>query len=314
MAVIHVTERARFKGCRRSWHFQDKECLQRPVDRMDARWIGRGIHAGLAGYYLGKDPIVSFHDWLDAKLSQSEHDATVLEEIVTLVGGILLGYIEYARANDSFDVVAVEESFTVPIPGTRNRLVGTLDLVVRDRGKLWVIDHKSVRTFVSPDTLDLDDQMTAYLYLVWKHFGEMPKGAIYNQLRKKLPVEPLLLKSGQALSRDKSIDTTTEKYLAAIRAHGFDSEEYADILEKVACNEFFRREIIPRNTNELQTFEENLVFESREMASKQTPIYPNPSRDCIYCDYIQLCKAQNERGDVESLKKALFVVEAGRRL
>ncbi len=50
------------------------------------------------------------------------------------------------------------------------------------------------------------------------------------------------------------------------------------------------------------------------MASKQTPIYPNPSRDCIYCDYIQLCKAQNERGDVESLKKALFVVEAGRRL
>ena len=320
--VIHVTERSTFKQCRRLWDYQYKQGLQHPTDRIDARWIGKGVHFALAEYYRGNDWKTYLDGWFEIKIEEHVQQTPLtadtsakIEEIKTLVNAMLKGYELYAEEKDDFEVIGTEIALSVPIPGTDGGfLAGTIDMIVRRHGKLWVFDHKTFASFADPVSLELDDQMTAYLWLVWRTYGEMPAGAVYNQLRKKIPAEPMLLKDGTRLSKDKSIDTTTAKYLEAINRNGFNPDDYEDILDKISLNEFFRREVIPRNPHELETFEEFLTFECLDMINPMIPLYPNATRDCTYCDYQTLCKSQNEKGDTESLKNNLYVVDFERRL
>jgi hypothetical protein len=321
MPIIHVTERQDFKTCRRLWKYAYKENLKLPEDPLNALWIGRGVHAGLATYYRGGDPLAGFHIWLDKKLPPHKRDALdeeswrKLQEIITLSETMLTNYKTFAERNDAFEVVAVETPLSVLVPGTKARLQGTLDLLIRKNNHLWVFDHKTCASFVDQQHLDIDDQMTAYQWLVWKTCGEQPAGAIYNELRKKIPATPYLLKSGKSLSKDRSIDTTPDIYRKAIQENGFDESDYADVLARIGQNEFFRRTTIPRNKHELETFGKWLVYEAREMTSKKTPLYPNPNQlFCGWCDYKILCKAENEGGDVKSLREALYVAEPGRRI
>lgn len=332
---IHVTERATFKACRRLWYYQSREHLKRLRESKNALWLGRGYHYALAEYYLRykQEPVLDlestklfivgkFHEWLSSKITFEERlslatsEEAELEEMITLAEGMLTGYIDTYYQKDTFEVVGVEMPLRVKIPGTKHYLVGTLDMLVRQKGKLWVVDHKGFTQFADPEDLELDDQMTAYMYLVSKVLGEVPGGAIYNQLRKKLPVKPVVLKSGKALSKDKSIDTTHALYMQAILENGFDPTDYADILAKLKLNEFYKREPIYRNKAELQTFEKHLVEEVREMTKKHLALYPSPSKDCKWrCrDYKILCKCQNEGGDIESLKDSLYIVDAERSL
>lgn len=313
---IHVTERQVFKQCRRRHYYEYRLHLHPKVEKKGPLWVGRAGHAGLAAYYQGQDALLGLDEWLQAKLTgeESGEELREIDEAVALVRSILERYPEFAQENDDFQVVGVEMPLEYPIPRTRVTLVGTLDLLVRKQGRLWVVDHKFLQSFADPEVLELDDQMSAYLYLVWKTFDEVPGGAIYNQLRKKVPAIPFRLKAG-GLSKNRSIDTTKEIYLGEILRLGLDPADYADILAALEANEFFRREPIARNWRELDNFGRYLEMEAREMFSKTTPIYPAPSRDCLWsCPYRFLCKIENEGGDFDGAREALFYEQEGRIL
>lgn len=317
---VHVTDRQAFKACRRMWGYRNREHLQPVKESTGALWLGKGIHVGMETYYTGGDAIQGFRSWLDQKVSADDiskmwpDEKFKLNEIITLAETMLTRYIDFAKKHDDFEVVDVEKTLRVQVPNTKYYLVGTLDLLVRRKGKLWIVDHKSYQQFVDPTDLELDDQMTAYMWLVSQVYGEMPGGAIYNQLRKKIPTEPKVLKSG-GLSKDKGIDTTYEKYLEAINTNGLDPNDYQDILEKLKHNQYFKRELIARNANELKTFGLHLTDEVTDMMNPNLPLYPNPTRDCQWrcADYRSLCKCQNEGGDIEYFKDRLYVIEEGRR-
>ena len=337
--LLHVTERQDFKTCRRMWKYKYVEHLHKNQESQGALWTGRMLHFALAAYYEqvlddGKHPLPK-KDYLDLLLSSADFwlsqkvtpeirnrlgplEMSTMNDTINLVNGMLTNYLDTYYMQDKFEVVAVEEPIEVQIPGTNHFLVGTLDMVVRWKGKLWVLDHKGYKQFADPSALELDDQMTAYCYLLWKKFGEYPAGAIYNELRKSLPCEPMLLKDGKKLSKDKSIDTTPEKYIATIQKHGFDISEYDDILAKLEDNEFFKREIITRNKHELQAWEDNLVLEALDMdrAVKKNIMYPSPTKDCSWhcSEYRILCKCENEGGNAAGLKKMCYFVNAERLL
>lgn len=315
MVEVHVTERHTFKQCRRKYQFNYREFLQRKEEPTNKMWFGRGIHEGLAYYYSGRGhPIDGFTKWLadqypDAKLQSMVHEERMrVYEAESLGKGMLDGYYRVALQNDDFQVEKVEVPLGIRIRGTYGVLVGTIDVIARRDGRIWVIDHKTSDSFIDPQILELDDQMTAYLWLVWKTYGEMPAGAIYNQLRRTLPVEPMLLKDGKRLSKDKSIDTTPDIYLKTVKEHGFNPDDYQDILQKLGVeNRFFRRELIARNSHELRTFESFLLPEYREMTSRNTPMYPHPTRDCIWgCEFMSLCRSMNEGGDWKALASELY--------
>lgn len=296
--------------------------LVQKKEPMKALWIGRGLHYGLAQYYRdGSDPVIAMKEWLDLKVPPKDYaemwedEKQQLRDVETLLTAMLTNYLPYAEANDDFEIVAVEEPISIRIPGTYLWLQGTLDVVLRRRGKLWVLDHKGYQAFVDPSDLELDDQMTAYLWLVYMKYGEMPAGAIYNQLRKKVPAEPMLLKDGKRLSKDKSIDTTPEIYRAAIKANNFDEADYEEFLHNLEGNEFFRREYIARSEYELTHFATNLKEELREMKKPNLPLYPNPGRDCSWgCSYKMLCLCENTGGDLKGLIDANYMKVDGRVL
>jgi hypothetical protein len=277
------------------------------------------MHNGVAGYYSGKPIRQEFEEWLKRRISKSElaaldeGDRKRFNDAVELVRSMLDGYPAFAkRADDWKEVVAVEKTITQKIPGTEVYLRGSPDLIVRRKGRLWIVEHKSYVSFVDPRDLELDDQMTAYCWLVLKEYGQMPAGAIYNQFRKKIPKTPQLLKNG-TLSKKKNIDTTYAKYVEAVKKYKLRKADYEDVLKKISFKEFYRREIIARSPRELTTFEENLKAEALEMTSVHTVLYPNATHECnARCIFTLLCKAENEGGDLASLIEHNYVIREGR--
>lgn len=317
---IHVTERDTFKFCRRQWKYAYQENLHPAEEYKGALWIGKGTHYALAEYYkTGRDPIDGFREWLRTKVDPDEFmmlyddQQQALEGTVVLIEEMLTGYMDFAQKHDDFKVVAVEFPIRVRIPGSPAYLVGTLDMVVQRAGKLWVVDHKTYQSFVTAEQLQKDDQMKAYLWLLWQKTGKVPAGAIYNQFRKKIPATPLLLKNGKALSKDKSIDTTAERYRRAIKGYGFEEADYTDLLAYLEGNEFFRREEVAHTKTSLANFTTQLTAEMQDMCNPKAPIYPYIKRDCSWgCSYKMLCDSDDEGGDTQSLKNFHYFVQKGR--
>lgn len=335
---ISVTERRGFKGCRRAWYYRNVKNLVPATEPRTAMWLGRGVHAALAALYsarqvdqrsvlasidhLRRTTLQGLDTWIETVLPPGEREKLSgdelrqLNEQKALMVGMLIGYLDAYHAVDSqWEVLGVEEAFSVKLPGTRCRLVGHLDLLIRDgQGDLWVVDHKTCRSFTEPSSLVFDDQMSAYLYLVEKTVGETPRGAIYNQLRKKIPGVPGLLQSGNALSK-AGIDTTPEVYLATIEKHGFDPNDYSEILTKIQAQPgYFVREPVTRSPREFVVYEAQLKTEYYNMrqARKDGEFYPNPSWDCDYCWYQSLCRLAMEGADTTEVEESLFRVQEGR--
>ena len=324
MQTIRVTERAAFKRCRRRWKYQSLMELVPIAEPRGALWLGTAVHYGLEQYYRdGKDPWVATQEWLDMKLPELHledmwpEERAKFNDTTDLMASILVGYVPFAQEHDDFEIVAVEENLEVHIPGTRVKLGGKIDVLTRrgPKRQLWPLDHKTAAQYVDISVLEMDDQMTAYLWLVWQVHGEIPGGALYNELRKKIPAQPEVLVRG-GLSKKKNVDTTYEIYLTAIKNNHLNPEDYADILEflRNKPDGFYRREAVARTKYELEHFAQNLIPEARAMNSKLTPLYPSPTRDCSWdCQYRDLCLCETTGGDLDSLIESLYEFAPGGR-
>jgi len=325
MQIVRVTERAAFKRCRRRWKYQSLMELVPIAEPRGALWLGTGVHYGLEQYYRdGADPWLAAQEWLDMKLPELHledmwpEERVKFNETTDLMASILTGYVPFAQEHDDFEVVGVEENLEVHVPGTRVKLGGKVDVLTRrgPKAQLWPMDHKTAAQYVDISVLEMDDQMTAYLWLVWQVYGELPGGALYNELRKKVPAQPEVLVRG-GLSKKKNVDTTYEIYLQAIKNNHLNPEDYADILEflRNKPDGFYRREAVARTKYELEHFAENLVPEAKAMNSKNTPLYPSPTRDCSWdCQYRDLCLCETTGGDLDSLIESLYEhADGGRR-
>lgn len=320
LTEIHVTDRRIFKECRNKYRFQILDRLATKDSRVDALFIGVGGHHVLAEHYKALmeeskpiDMVDAFQQWLYNKAEEVNARQGRFEwpdgETLEMIHGILRGYQEhYADKDGDWKVLAVETNMKAKIPGTNVTLTGTVDLVVKWHGSIWIVDHKFLRSIsdsLAPQ-LEMDDQMTAYLWLASQN-GIQARGCIYNVIRKKLPTVPEILKSG-ALSKNKSIDTTQATYLKAIHDNGLNPEDYVDILDALGVkpNNFFHREPVARNRRELQFFQDDLTYEARDMTSKNTRYYPTPGMSCGWCQFRSLCKGEREGADVEYTVQHLY--------
>jgi len=294
------------------WDWNYRQGLVPLKTGVGALWFGTGVHVALATYYrYGSAPKDNWERWYnherETTLAETYgSDFERIEKFNDLGSDMMSRYLPYAKQNDGWEVVGVEYPLRYEIlPGVF--IVGSLDLLVRKNGKLWVVDHKTCASFIDPEHLVFDDQMAMYLWLVWKVTGEVPGGAIYSMLRKTVPAEPMLVYKGTALSKAKDIDTTVEKYLEAIRANNFDERDYADVLARIGRNEFFRRETVIRSARELAILDEQVTLEATEMTKQNVSIYPTMTRDCTWsCQFVDLCRTRLTGGDVQFTIDANF--------
>lgn len=171
-------------------------------------------------------------------------------------------------------------------------LQGRLDLIVRSKstGRYKVIDHKTAKLFYDDtEWLDLDPQASTYYLAAKVLLGIDVDEVIFNQLRKKKPEPPRVLKRGY-LSQDKSQNTTIALYKAEIKRIGHSEQQYAEFLDNFEDPVLFRRIPTSRSVDELAAIQRDIIFEAVDMLNDPR-IYPNPSMfNCNGCFFREPCR------------------------
>lgn len=246
--------------------------------------------------------------------------------------GMLEHFFKWVPERDNFwEPIKVEVEFEVPIPvpegfelpatfrrnadGNLEKLTdqndwnvqpivyqGRIDLIVKDTftGKYWIIDHKTAGQFGGTEHYEIDTQASSYVWATKRVLGIDVAGVIFQELRKKAPEPPALLKSGK-LSKNKSQSTTVELYKQAIRDNGLNMDEYAEFLDVLANSQqdYFRRIQVDRTQKELDIIERHILNEAIDMFN--TPrIYPNPSKwNCNGCSFREACMMRQDGSDAD---------------
>ena len=106
-----------------------------------------------------------------------------------LIEWMYYGYVKVYGADRQWQIVEVERSTQIPLPGesgrasSRYRLKVKMDLLVKDRDqRLWLIDHKSGAELPNRLELDIDDQFGLYTAALRK-LGWPVYGAIHSAAR-----------------------------------------------------------------------------------------------------------------------------------
>lgn len=88
-------------------------------------------------------------------------------------------YFNWARLNDGFDVIAVEQEYEIEIDGMK--LMGFIDGLVKSHDAVWILEHKFNKQ-VSTTHISLDMQVSIYM-LAAQRLGYEPAGCLYNIIR-----------------------------------------------------------------------------------------------------------------------------------
>lgn len=343
MARFHttVTERGSFRSCRRQWYLEVQERLAHK-DRVGWNLIfGDCIHKALEVYYtknersITKAKNVFKRAWAkeDKRLEElygGLYKQGIEEEWYAWreKGLLMLDYYKIYDAQGEFDfdkVLAVnieQRAFVEILEPTDSAeilghplLSGKIDLVVERHDGVWIWDHKTTATAYDARALDIDDQGTGYAYIYWRLTGTVPRGFIHNGLIKDPPSPPRVLQNG-SLSKDKAQRTTFDLYVKAIEENELDPSDYEDILEylqRKGWSQFFVRDAVVFNEEQLYSFEERLYYEYLDMKRTiEDPnfAYPNPSqRMCPGCAVLPICQTMEEGDDPQYLKENMYVVQ-----
>lgn len=261
------------------------------------------------------------HDWMQRHrlLTQEfnnlwEEEREELGNMPGECGRIMRSYKRhYSDDEHRWHVVDTELDEVVTLPnGVRLRII--IDVVLEDKrdGGLWVRDYKTRKSFKEIDLMMLDPQLTLY-YKGLELLGYTDlRGAMYDEIRTKPPTIPALVYRGTRLERKRNMDTDVYTYARAIRKHGFDPSDYADILRGLALRQkdkFFRRTMLPKDPPIIRTTirEAMQVTESILRAERRGHFPRVADDDCRWkCEFKDVCIAELMGGNIEPLIKQNF--------
>lgn len=188
---------------------------------------------------------------------------------------------------------------------------GTMDRIVRDKyGRWYVLDYKTAKG-ADTNKLDTDDQISAYMWAAEQVFQHKVHGFVYLQLTKAVPSQPRLLKNGN-LSTDKRQKTTYDLYKKAIidmygevnkaPKANIDALNHFAEREDAEGDAFIRWDVVTRSDAQKMATYKHIMNEARLMCDPNLPLFPNPTRDCIWdCPFRDMCLAEDDgrQADIE---------------
>lgn len=236
----------------------------------------------------------------------------------------------------------------IPKRGTKDPIVKyvmTFDAVMRnlETGRIWLWDHKTAAS-IQTSHLPLDDQAGSYYALAKPTLvpqglmkpGENLKGILYNFLMKSPPDERPENADGYKLN-----SPAKKHYVEALIAHYTSMElEGSDVTDpkywgkktiadlEVVANQNrivvegevsktqppprFHREPVPRTRSEQKKQVERIADEAEIMQAVSRgdlPIIKNPTKECSFCQFRDMCELDEKGGDVEEYMDEVFVVQ-----
>ena len=269
MIELHAHDILDYKTCPRMYYYRRVVGLQSKAPPSTSLLVGTGFHLAVGAYYrTGRDAAKALAVcdlWAAEERGRGVEDEAAFALAKTLVGY----YVEYAKANDTFEVYAVEERFRVPVWTPRGRrspgvvFCGTFDGIVRDQyGRLRLLEHKTAREFPPHVVLTLDEQAGLYLLAANQLFDEPVDSVLYNVIRK---VDP-----------------------------------------QRARKEMITRYYVTRNNHELRRLRDRLYYHHRQMRRDKL-FLPSPGQHCGWkCAYAQLCTAEEAGLDARYIEQAFY--------
>lgn len=302
-----------YRRCPNQYRYKYIEKLRK---KKKAVQLARGswIHDLLQHHYDGEDWRARHVELTDEFNRLFEEEREDLGDLPGECLRIMRSYLRHWKAEDKrWHVVDSEMNETITLPnGVDFNFI--IDLVVEEDGGLWIVDHKTVKSFMDADFMLIDAQLARYHYALEQLGGYTPlRGIIFNELRTKPPTIPKSLKSG-GLSQAKNIDTDVATYLQAIRRHGLDPEDYRDTLLRLARtkeNDFFRRTRLPKDRPLTRQLMRELGWTAQEIidAERRQHFPRTPDKSCTWmCDFSDICIVELFGGDPSHIIKSNFEV------
>lgn len=342
---MRTSDRQLFKRCRRKWNWQSGVRQNLDIaDRPSYFWLGTAGHYALEdfhGYNVYGDPVVaakahvyayekSIKDTKRSMPADYEEQAELLYGILThyrdnwlRVRDPLKTYWENSQPQVEIHItvpLGIEAEFVVPETGEivlrPVHYTATIDRMVIIDNELWIADWKFYKQFQQGD-LELDQQLTAYMWAASTVYDMPIAGAILHEFKKEIPKEPRILTSGE-LSTAKNQNTTHNQYRqAAIEIYGSINEApsgVVDCLNALANNEgedsdkWIRRRFTRRNEEQIAAEGTRILMEAEEMFNPNLPIYPNFTRDCSWdCQLRDVCLSVDRDDDWQGLLTDLTI-------
>lgn len=204
-----------------------------------------------------------------------------------------------------------EHEFEVPL--TKDILLkGKIDAFMRDKKKkrIWLTEHKSHKEIPGEDVRWRDIQTATYYEVTPKLGIKQVDGILWDYVRSKPPSIPELLKKG-GLSKAK-IDTLPSVYLDAIKEHNLNPKDYKEILKSLEGREetYFKRVFMPISSKLTGQLMKETIATAQEMAERgEDDCTRNISRDCSWCSYEKLCRAELFGLDADFIRKKEFTIK-----
>lgn len=336
LAKIRTSDRGSFKRCRRKWAWSSQ--LRKNLRLKDTPsyfWLGTGGHFALEdyhGYNRFGHPAEAFMAYVEAcKEFNRKHGYGIpddWQEQTDLGVGILEYYLKWLESREHHATVwidgepMVEIKCEIPLPvepppgydGVVYQL--TLDRLVEIDGEYWITDYKFFKNF-SQANLDMDEQMSSYIWGASTIFDKPIAGAILHEFKKSVPKEPKILSSGK-LSHAPTQGTTHRMYREAlIQMYG--STEKAPAANVRCLNDlahretperddFIKRTMTRRTIPQMEATGTKILMEAADMCNPDLPLYPNPTRDCSWdCSLQDICLMIDRDDDWEGLLEELTV-------
>lgn len=280
------------------------------------RWVGETKSVALSRGTLWHQVLETHYKYLRS-LQKAEHTAwseLQPETLTHLVGPLLIDqntgeplsddhalilrmyrdYLSVYEFDPQWKILAVEFAAQVPLrdpAGRRSRFALKLkiDLVVKENGRIWIVDHKSCKDLPTEKQLDLDDQFGLYTWAM-QQLGYKVWGSVHSASRTWRPKDPdkdtrSRNSDGMFLNKDGSISKD--------QPHLYDVEAQ------------FGRRLLVRQPRELETVALE-AYRTAQAAYRwkpgEAPRAPDPDRCGWRCDYTEPClMARKGRDQTEVL-------------
>jgi ATP-dependent helicase/DNAse subunit B len=147
--------------------------------------------------------------------------------------------------DERFILKGTEYQFKVPIPDSDLVYCGRFDAFVQGTksGRYFVIDYKTARSIKTMEGVYRGMQPTTYLWAARQVYGDVDS-MIYRALRKRIPDDPIPLKSGGWSKRKNQ--ATTASWVRQFPGTG-ELQRMLHANEVIDGNPFFRQDRIPRS-------------------------------------------------------------------
>lgn len=336
IAVIRTSDRISFRRCRRRWAWGSHlRANLGPLQNADPLWMGSGFHFALEDFHGDQrfgSAAIAFEAYALASIEHNRAKVPADWKALTTLATAMLDYYQnfWLRSRDPLKTwywngkPQVEVNYRIEIPWERghhgfDRVIcsGTLDRVIVDEwGQLWIVEYKTAKA-IQTLHLGLDPQVTNYCWAGNQLYDRPIAGVIYQQHLKDIPEPPKILANG-TISADKRQRTTRTLYRSAlINLYGdvlkapkvnVDTLNHLTMKETQESDIFVRRNKAERNEHQCQAEGTKILMEAEEMLNPDLPLYPNPTRDCVYlCPFNGPCVGLDAGEDWEGELKALMV-------